>query len=38
MNSYSISLFFHIAGALGFFTALGLEWTGLRQIRSAATL
>lgn len=31
---YSIALFFHIVGALGFFVALGLEWTGLRQIQS----
>ena len=35
MNDYSITLFLHIAGALGFFVALGLEWTGLRQIRRA---
>ena len=35
MNSYSIALFFHIVGALGFFLALGLEWTGLWQLRSA---
>lgn len=38
MNTYSIALFFHIVGALGFFVALGLEWTRLRQIRSATTL
>lgn len=38
MNTYSIVLFFHIVGALGFFVALGLEWTGLSQIRSAMTL
>ena len=38
MNDYSIALFLHIVGALGFFVALGLEWTGLRQIRSAMTL
>jgi hypothetical protein len=38
MNSYSIALFLHIVGALGFFVALGLEWTGLSQIRSALTL
>ena len=38
MDSYSISLFLHIVGALGFFVALGLEWTGLWQIRSAMTL
>ena len=30
---YSIALFVHIVGALGFFVALGLEWTGLSQIR-----
>src|SRR5512138_637292 len=35
MNIYSIGLFLHIVGALGVFVALGLEWTGLRQIRSA---
>lgn len=35
MNDYSIALFLHIVGALGFFVALGLEWTGLGQIRSA---
>ena len=35
MNSYSIALFFHIVGALGFFLALGLEWAGLWQLRSA---
>ncbi len=38
MNDYSITLFFHIVGALGLFLALGLEWTGLRQIRSAMIL
>ncbi len=37
MNYYSIALFFHIVGALGFFVALGLEWAGLRQIRNATT-
>jgi len=37
MNDYSITLFFHIVGALGFFVALGLEWTGLRHIRGATT-
>lgn len=35
MNGYSIALFLHVVGALGFFVALGLEWTGLLQIRSA---
>src|SRR5512135_2070354 len=38
MNTDSIALFLHIVGALGFFVALGLEWTGLSQIRSAMTL
>jgi hypothetical protein len=38
MNDYSIVLFIHIVGALGFFVALGLEWTSLSQIRSAMTL
>ena len=38
MNIYLIALFLHIVGALGFFVALGLEWTGLSQIRSAMTL
>jgi hypothetical protein len=37
MNTYSIALFLHIVGALGFFVALGLEWTRLRQLRSATT-
>ena len=35
MDTDSIALFLHIIGALGFFAALGLEWTGLWQIRSA---
>jgi protein-S-isoprenylcysteine O-methyltransferase Ste14 len=38
MSVYSIALFLHIVGASGFFVSLGLEWTGLRQIRSAMTL
>jgi hypothetical protein len=38
MDDNSIALFLHIVGALGFFVALGLEWTGLSQIRSAMTL
>jgi len=37
MDDYAIALFLHIVGAVGFFVALGLEWTGLRQIRSAMT-
>ncbi len=36
MDGYSVALFFHIVGALGIFAALGLEWTGLWQIRGAA--
>jgi hypothetical protein len=35
MNDYSIALFVHLVGVLGFFVALGLEWTGLWQLRSA---
>jgi D-alanyl-lipoteichoic acid acyltransferase DltB (MBOAT superfamily) len=37
MNYNSIALFLHIVGALGFFVALGLEWSGLRQISRAMT-
>lgn len=35
MNDYSIALYLHIVSALGIFVALGVEWTGLSQIRSA---
>ncbi len=35
MELESIALFLHIVGAVGIFVALGLEWTGLRQLRSA---
>jgi MFS family permease len=35
MSNYSIALFLHIVGALGFFIVLGLEWIGLSRIRSA---
>lgn len=35
MNGYSIALYLHIVGALGVSVALGLEWTGLTQLRSA---
>ena len=35
MNNYSIALFLHIVGALGFFVVLGLEWIGLSQVRRA---
>ncbi len=35
MDEHVIGIFIHVVGALGFFVALGLEWTGLWQIRSA---
>ena len=38
MNDYSIALFLHIVGALGFFVALGLEWTSLAYLRCATTI
>jgi hypothetical protein len=38
MNGYAVILFFHIVGALGFFVALGLEWTTIRQLRRVATV
>lgn len=37
MNSYVIALVIHIVGALGFFMALGLEWSSLYQARQART-
>lgn len=37
MNLYSIALFFHILGALGFFMALALEWASLRHLWQATT-
>jgi hypothetical protein len=37
MNDYSIALFLHVVGALGFFVSLGLEWTSLRQLRRATS-
>jgi hypothetical protein len=37
MTMYSIALFLHIVGALGFFAVLGLEWMSLRQLRRATT-
>ncbi|MBE7555988.1 MAG: hypothetical protein HS126_33455 [Anaerolineales bacterium] len=37
MTDYSIALFLHIVGALGFFVALGLEWISLRGLERAAT-
>lgn len=38
MLLYSIILFLHVTGALGIGAALGIEWTGLVRLRSAATL
>jgi hypothetical protein len=38
MNAYSIALFLHIVGAVGFFVTLALEWTGLSQIGRAMAL
>jgi hypothetical protein len=35
MSDYAIALFLHIVGVMGFSAALGLEWAGLWQIRSA---
>jgi hypothetical protein len=37
MNYYSIALFVHIVGALGFFVALGVEWLSLRHLRRTTT-
>lgn len=36
-TGFSIALFLHIVGALGIFAGLGLEWTGLAQLRKAAS-
>lgn len=38
MHYYTIALFLHIVGALGFFASLGLEWLSLRQLRNATTV
>jgi len=35
---YSIALFFHIAGALGVFAALALDWVGVANLRRARTV
>lgn len=37
MNIYLLALFGHITGALGFFVALGIEWTCLSFMRRART-
>ena len=38
ISLYSIALFLHIAGALGLFVGLGLEWASLAYLRRAATV
>ena len=38
MTLYSIALFFHIAGALGVFAALALDWVGISKLRGARTV
>ena len=37
MSTYSFTLFVHIIAAVGVFVSLGLEWTGLRQLRRSTT-
>jgi ABC-type multidrug transport system fused ATPase/permease subunit len=37
MNFYSISLFVHVVGVIGFFATLVLEWMGQHMVRSATT-
>jgi hypothetical protein len=37
MDYYAIAKFFHMAGALGIFVTLGLEWTGLWSMQRAKT-
>lgn len=37
MNLYNIFLFLHILGAMGIFTALGLEWMSLANLRRVTT-
>jgi len=38
LTLYSIALFFHIAGALGVFAALALDWVGIAKLRGARTV
>lgn len=38
ISIYSIALFLHILGALGFFAALGLQWASLSFLRQALTV
>lgn len=37
MNDYSLTLFLHIVGVLGYFISLALEWVYLWQVRRGAT-
>jgi hypothetical protein len=38
MSAYSIALFLHLVGVLTLFAGIGLEQTGLRQLRNASSL
>ncbi|HEX7981409.1 MAG TPA: hypothetical protein VF461_22555 [Gemmatimonadaceae bacterium] len=38
MSAYSIALFLHLVGVLALFAGIGLEQTGLRQLRNAPSL
>src|SRR6267143_6307783 len=38
LTVYSIALFLHIAGALGVFAALALDWVGIANLRRARTV
>jgi len=38
MSGYSIALFLHLVGVLALFAGIGLEQTGLRQLRNAPSL
>jgi hypothetical protein len=38
MTLYALALFLHVAGALGLFIAIGLEWTSLPRLRRAASV
>lgn len=38
MTAYSIALFLHLVGVLTLFAGIGLEQTGLRQLRNATSL
>jgi hypothetical protein len=38
MSLYTVALFLHVIGALGFFVSLGLEWVAVAQLRRAATV